>query len=179
MATGVEYLRAMTCVGLDISAAAKQILFSISLGTHHFLAIAKVRAARRLWSHVVEACGGSPDAGAMQIHTRTSKRVLTERDPYVNLMRNTVAVFAAGLGGAEVITSAPFDSASGLPDDTSRRIARNTPLILQDEAHLHRVVDPPGGSWYLDWLTDRVSEKAWGIFQQVERQGGIPKRQNH
>jgi methylmalonyl-CoA mutase len=173
MATAVEYLRAMTRAGLDSDTAARQILFSISLGTHHFLAVAKLRAARRLWARVVEACGGKPAAGAMRLHARVSKRVLTLRDPYVNLLRNTVACFAAGVGGAEVITSVPFDSVAGLPDGASRRIARNTVLVLQEEAQLHRVIDPPGGSWYLDWLTDQVAEKAWGIFQEVERGGGM------
>jgi methylmalonyl-CoA mutase len=178
MATGVEYLRAMTAgvnpaARLDVDAAARQILFSISLGTHHFLAVAKLRAARRLWARVVEACGGSPAAGAMRVHARVSKRVLTLRDPYVNLLRNTVACYAAGLGGAEAITSVPFDSVAGLPDALARRIARNTVLVLQEEAHLHRVIDPPGGSWYLDSLTDQVAEKAWAIFQEVERGGGM------
>jgi methylmalonyl-CoA mutase len=173
MATAVEYLRAMTRAGLDVDAAARQILFSISLGTHHFLAIAKLRAARKLWARVVEACGGSPQAGAMRVHARVSKRVLTLRDPYVNLLRNTVACFAAGIGGAEAITSVPFDAVAGLPDAQSRRIARNTVLVLQEEAHLNRVIDPPGGSWYLDWLTDQVADKAWVIFQEVERQGGM------
>jgi methylmalonyl-CoA mutase len=173
MATGVEYLRSMTAAGLDIDTAARQILFSVSLGTHHFLVIAKLRAARRLWARVVEACGGSSEAGAMRVHARVSKRVLTLRDPYVNLLRNAVACFAAGVGAAEAITSVPFDSVAGLPDSLSRRIARNTVLILQEEAHLHRVIDPPGGSWYLDSLTDQVAEKAWGIFQEVERGGGM------
>jgi methylmalonyl-CoA mutase len=173
MATAVAYLRAMTGAGLDVSRAARQILFSISVGTHHFLALAKLRAARRLWSRVVEACGGSPAAGAMQLHSRVSKRVLTSRDPYVNLLRNTVACFAAGLGGADAITSVPFDAAIGLPNAFSRRVARNTALVLQEEAHLHRVIDPAGGSWYLDWLADQVAEKAWVIFQEVERLGGM------
>jgi methylmalonyl-CoA mutase len=173
LATGVEYLRALTAAGISIDDAARQMLFSISLGTHHFLAVAKLRAARRLWGHVVEACGGSPAAGAMRLHARVSKRVLTQRDPHVNLLRNTVACFAAGVGGVETITSVPFDAAAGLPDDFSRRIARNTVLVLQEEAHLHRVIDPPGGSWYLECLTDQVAEKAWGIFQEVERQGGM------
>jgi methylmalonyl-CoA mutase len=173
LATAVEYLRALTRAGLDVDAAARQMLFSISLGTHHFLAIAKLRAARRLWSRVVEACGGSPAAGAMRIHSRISKRVLTLRDPYVNLLRNTVACFAAGIGGADAITSVPFDAVVGLPDAVSRRIARNTLLVLQEEARLARVIDPPGGSWYLDWLTDQVAQKAWGIFQEVERAGGM------
>jgi methylmalonyl-CoA mutase len=163
----------MTANRLDVDTAARQILFSISLGTHHFLAIAKLRAARRLWARVVGACGGSPEAGAMRIHARVSKRVLTLRDPYVNLLRNTVACFAAGVGGAEAITSVPFDAGAGLPDGPARRVARNTLLVLQEEAHLHRVIDPPGGSWYLDWLTDQVAEKAWAIFQEVERRGGM------
>jgi len=158
---------------LDVETAARQILFSISVGTHHFLAIAKLRAARRLWSRVVAACGGSAAAGAMRLHSRVSKRVLTLRDPYVNLLRNTVACYAAGLGGAEAITSVPFDTVIGPPDAFSRRVARNTVLVLQEEAHLHRVIDPAGGSWYLDWLTDRLAEKAWGIFQEVERGGGM------
>jgi methylmalonyl-CoA mutase len=173
MATGVEYLRAMAARGLDVDTAARQILFSVSLGTHHFLAIAKLRAARRLWARVVQACGGSPEAGAMRAHARVSKRVLTLRDPYVNLLRNTVACFAAGVGGAEAITSVPFDAVAGLPDGQARRVARNTLLVLQEEAHLHRVIDPPGGSWYLDWLTNEVAEKAWAVFQEVERRGGM------
>jgi len=173
MATAVEYLRAMTAAGLDFDSAARQILFSISLGTHHFLAIAKLRAARRLWSRIVEASGGSPSAAGMHLHARTSKRVLTQRDPYVNLLRNTSAVFAAGLGGAEAITSVPFDAPLGLPDSFSRRIARNTLLVLQEEGHLNRVVDPPGGSWYLDWLTDQVATRGWKLFQEIEREGGM------
>jgi methylmalonyl-CoA mutase len=173
MATAVEYLRAMSRVGMEVDAAARQILFSISLGTHHFLAVAKLRAARRLWARVVEACGGTPASGAMRVHARVSKRVLTVRDSYVNLLRNTVACYAAGIGGAEAITSVPFDAVAGLPDDLSRRIARNTVLVLQEEAHLHRVIDPAGGSWCLDWLTDQVAQKAWAIFQEVERRGGM------
>jgi methylmalonyl-CoA mutase len=173
MATAVAYLRALTAAGIDVDTAARQILFSMSLGTHHFLAIAKLRAARRLWGQVVATCGGSSSAGAMRLHARVSKRVLTQRDPYVNLLRNTAAVFAAGIGGADAITSVPFDAAAGLPDDFSRRIARNTGLILQAEAHLHRVIDPAGGSWYLDWLTEQVAAKAWALFQEIERRGGM------
>jgi len=173
IATGIDYLRAMEAAGLTIESAAKQILFSFSLGTHHFLGIAKLRAARLLWSRVIEACGGSASAGAMRIHARTSKRVLTRRDPYVNILRNSSALFAAILGGSETITSAPFDAAAGLPDDFSRRVARNTPLVLQEEGHLHRVIDPAGGSWYLDSLTEKLAGMAWELFQKIERQGGM------
>jgi len=138
MATAVEYLRAMTRAGLSVDDAARQMLFSISVGTHHFLAVAKLRAARRLWGRAVEACGGSPGAAAMRLHIRISKRVLTQRDPYVNLLRNMVGCFAAGVGGADAITSVPFDSVAALPDALGHRIARNTGLILQEEAHLNR-----------------------------------------
>jgi methylmalonyl-CoA mutase len=173
LATAVAYLRAMTHAGMDFDTAAHQILFSFSLGTHHFLAMAKLRAARRLWWRVVEACGGSNGAGAMRIHARTGDRVLTKRDPYVNILRNTVGVFAGIVGGADVVTSVPLDSIAGLPDDFSRRVARNTFLILQEEGHLHRVIDPAGGSWFLDSITDELANEAWSIFQEIERLGGM------
>ena len=173
MATGVTYLRAMTSYGLSLDDAAKQILFRVELGTHHFLAIAKLRAARRLWSRVVEASGGSPEAGGMIIHARTSNRVLTRRDPYVNILRNTVAMFAASIGGANIITSVPFDCLLRLPDEFSQRVARNTLLVIQEESHLHRVVDPGGGSWFLESVTDQLAEEAWEIFQEIERLGGM------
>lgn len=173
MATGVQYLRTMTGAGMEINAAARQILFRISLGTHHFLAIGKLRAARRLWWQVVEACGGSPSAGKMRIHARTSNRVLTRRDPYVNMLRNTASVFAACIGGAEAITSVPFDHLVGPPNELSRRVARNTLLILQEEGHLNRVIDPAGGSWFLDRIAEDLACEAWPIFQEIERQGGM------
>ncbi len=173
MATAVQYLRSMTGNGMSIDTAARQILFRISIGTHHFLSIAKLRAGRRLWARVVDACGGSADSGAMHVHARTSERVLTRHSPYMNLLRNTVGVFAAGIGGAEAITSLPFDYATGQTDNFSRRVARNTGLILQEESHLHRVIDPAGGSWFLENLTDQIANKAWGIFQEIERQGGM------
>ena len=173
MATAVEYLRALTARHLDVNAAARQILFRVGLGTHHFLSIAKLRAARKLWSRIVEACGGDPAAGAMRVHARTSNRVLTQRDVHVNLLRNAVAVFSAGLGGADAITSVPFDAMTGLPDSFSRRVARNTVLVLQEESHLHRVIDPAGGSWFLDRLTEQLAGQAWDVFQQIERQDGM------
>jgi methylmalonyl-CoA mutase len=98
---------------------------------------------------------------------------MTQRDPYVNLLRNSVSVFAALTGGVDAITSLPFDHAAGLPDDFSRRIARNTVLVLQEESHLHRVMDPAGGSWFLEKLTREIAEKAWGFFQQIESGGGM------
>ncbi|WP_442505265.1 methylmalonyl-CoA mutase family protein [Novipirellula sp. SH528] len=171
MSTAVQYLRAMTDAGMSIDDAANQILFRFSLGTHHFLAIAKLRAARQMWSRILEASGATHVG--MKIHARTGNRVMTQRDPYVNLLRNSVSVFAALIGGVDSITSLPFDHAAGLPDNFSRRIARNTVLILQEESHLHRVMDPAGGSWFLEKLTSEIAAKAWEIFQEIEGQGGM------
>jgi methylmalonyl-CoA mutase len=175
LATAIEYLRAMTGAEMDIDVAAKQLLFRLSLGTHHFLSIAKLRAGRLLWSRVIEACGGSAASAAMHTHCRLSNRVLTKNDPFVNILRNTVGVFSAGIGGAEAITSIPFDYAIGQSEDFGRRVARNTGLVLQQEAHLHRVIDPAGGSWFIEKLTRQLAEKSWEIFQEIERHGGMIK----
>ncbi|MEM1210165.1 MAG: methylmalonyl-CoA mutase family protein [Planctomycetota bacterium] len=175
MATAVVYLRALTGAGLSPDAAARQLMFSFGVGTNLFLAVAKLRAARRLWAQVAAHCGVSDDLArtGMTMHVRTSKRVLTHRDPYVNMLRGTVCTFAAAAGGAQIITCEPFDKALGLPDAFSRRIARNTQAILAEESHLAQVVDPAGGSWMVESLTDQLCDKAWPIFQDVERQGGM------
>ncbi len=172
-ATGLEYMRALQKAGFTPARAASQMLFHLSLGTHHFMAIAKLRAMRWVWTRIVEACGSPPSSNAIRIHARTSRRVLTQHDPYVNLLRNSVAVFAAGIGGADAITSVPFDDAVGLPDAFSRRVARNSVLVLQDEAQLHRVLDPAGGSWFLDRLTDQLAHAAWKLLQEIEAGGGM------
>ena len=175
MATAFQYLKAMTDAGLSVDEAAKQITFAYSLGCNFFLAIAKLRAARKLWTRLLEACGAEDAAGvgSMQMHVRTSKRVLTARDPWVNLLRNTVTTFAGAIGGAQVITSEPFDKAIGLPDAFSRRIARNTQVILQEESHLAKVIDPAGGCYFIENLTDELAEKGWAELQKIEEQGGM------
>ena len=176
MATGVAYLRAMTAAGLGIDAACRQITFDFSLGTHFFKEIARLRAARRLWARVCGACGASGEAGAMRFgasNASTAQRALTQRDPWVNILRATVGCFAAAVGGAESICVAPFDSRLGLPGEQGRRIARNTQVILQEESHLGRVIDPAGGCWFIEKLTDELAEAAWKLFQEIERQGGV------
>lgn len=173
LATAVAYLRVLTEGGLNLDAAARQILFRVSLGTHHFLAIGKLRALRRLWGRVLETCGTPAAASAMRVQARTSDRVLTRRDPYVNVLRNAASVFSAIVGGADVVTSVPLDHLIGLPDESARRIARNTALVLQEESHLHRVIDPAGGSWFLETITDQLADEAWRIFQEIERRGGM------
>ncbi|MEM9084277.1 MAG: methylmalonyl-CoA mutase subunit beta, partial [Planctomycetota bacterium] len=173
MATGVEYLRRLTEHGMSVDAAANQMLFSYVVGTNFFLAASKLRAARRLWSRIVEASNGSESAQRMRMHVRTSKRVITQRDPWVNMLRNTVCCFAAGMVGADSVTLPGFDAAIGHPSPMSARIARNTQIILQEESHLHRVVDPAGGSWFIESLTDELAQKAWAIFQEIEWLGGM------
>lgn len=175
LATGIEYLRAMERAGLDVNTASRQILFRYSVGCRLFMAIAKLRAARRLWARVIEACGGDDTARRMTLQVRTARRVLTTRDPWVNMLRNTICCFAGAVAGADVITTAPFDAAIGEPDEFSRRVARNTQLLLREESHLHRVIDPAGGSWFIERLTDELAEKAWAILQEIEGQGGMAK----
>lgn len=173
MATAVAYLRAMTAAGLDIDTACRQIAFTIPVGTDFFLGIAKLRAARMLWARVAEACGASAGARAIRLHATTAARVVSQRDPWVNMLRVTVTSFAAGIAGADSVTALPFDAALGLPSDFSRRIARNTQIILQEESNLTRVIDPAGGSWYVETLTRQVAERAWAEFQALEAEGGM------
>lgn len=175
VATGLDYLRALTDAGLDLDTAARQIAFNMGVGCRFYLAIAKIRAARKLWAAVVEASGGSAEAQKMRLRVCTGRRVLTLRNQSLNILRNTVACYAGALAGAEIITTTPFDAPTGLPSEASRRNARNTQLILAEECHLARVVDPAGGSWYIEWYTDEVAKGAWSVFQQVEAQGGMLK----
>lgn len=175
MATGVAYLRAMEAHGLSVDRAAGQLLFVFALRTDIFLEVAKLRAARALWSRVVVACGGSSDAGRMVVHARTSPWDRTVRDPWVNLLRSTTECFAAAAGGADSIHAGPFDDAIGEPDDFSRRIAFNTQLLLREESHLHAVADPAGGSWYVEALTEQLVRDAWAELQAIEEAGGMAK----
>jgi len=173
LGTGVEYLRALTATGMDVNSAAKQIVFSASLGCRFYLAIAKIRAARKLWGEVIASCGGDASAQVMRLHTTTSRRVLTTRNPALNILRNTAACYAGAIAGADAITTVPFDGPAMLSTELSRRNARNTQLILAEECHLNHVIDPAGGSWYIDWYTGQLAEKAWALFQQIEAQGGM------
>ncbi|MEU3859240.1 methylmalonyl-CoA mutase family protein [Streptomyces sp. NPDC028722] len=171
LATGVAYLRELTEAGLGVEQAVRQLEFRYAATADQFLTIAKLRAARRLWARVAEVCG-APDAGAQVQHVVTSPVMMSRRDPWVNMLRTTVATLAAGVGGADSVTVLPFDHAIGLPDAFARRIARNTSSILIEESHLARVIDPAGGSWYVERLTDELADSAWQFFRSVERDGG-------
>lgn len=171
LSTGVACLRALTAAGLSVEEACAQLEFRYAATADQFLTIAKLRAARRLWARVAEVCG-APDAGAQRQHAVTSSVMMTRRDPWVNMLRTTLACLGAGVGGAESVTVLPFDHALGLPDAFARRIARNTSTILIEESHLARVTDPAGGSWYVERLTDELAAAAWSFFQEIERAGG-------
>ncbi|MCK4872696.1 MAG: methylmalonyl-CoA mutase small subunit [Phycisphaerales bacterium] len=173
IATGIEYLRVMERTGLDVIEAAEQTVFTYSVGCRLFLEMAKLRAARRLWSRVIESSTTGKTTTPMRMRVRSAARVHTVCDPWVNILRNTICCFAAAAGGAESITTSPFDARIGEPDALSRRVARNTQLLLRDESNLHRVVDTAGGSWFIEKLTDELAENAWTILQEIERKGGM------
>jgi methylmalonyl-CoA mutase len=172
LATGTAYLRELTAAGLPVDAALAQLEFRFAVGADQFTSIATLRAARRLWARVAEVCGAGPKAGAQAQHAVTSPVMMTRRDPWVNLLRTTVATLAAGVGGADAVTVLPFDSELGAPDAFARRIARNTSAILLEESHLGRVIDPAGGSWYVEHLTADLARAGWAFFQEIERAGG-------
>lgn len=173
IATGVAYLRDLEAAGVSAAAAFGQIEFRVSANADEFLTIARLRALRRLWARVGEVSGVPSEArGAVQ-HAVTSWRMITRDDPYVNLLRGTIATFSAAVGGAEAVTTLPFDTAVGLPDDFSRRMARNTQLLASEESNIGRVNDPAGGSWYVESLTDQLAGQAWAAFQAIEAAGGM------
>ncbi|MEI4272331.1 methylmalonyl-CoA mutase subunit beta [Klenkia sp. LSe6-5] len=172
VSAGVAYLRALTGEGLTVEQAAAQLEFRFAATADQFTTIATLRAARRLWDRVGEAAGVPAAARGMRQHAVTSSVMTTARDPWVNMLRTTVACFAAGVGGADAVTVQPFDAALGLPDPFARRIARNTQALLLEESHLGRVLDPAGGSWYVESLTDALAHAAWDWFTELERAGG-------
>ncbi|MBV8350386.1 MAG: methylmalonyl-CoA mutase small subunit [Mycolicibacterium sp.] len=175
VAAGVDYLRLLS--GLGATKALRQISFRYAADDDQFMTIAKFRAARRLWARVAEVVGDA-DAGAATIHAVSSLPMMTQRDPWVNMVRTTLAAFGAGVGGADTVLVQPFDvaipgGAPGVPTGFSRRIARNTQLVLLEESNIGRVLDPAAGSWYVDDLTERLARQAWENFQQIEANGGF------
>ncbi len=173
MATAVDYLRHITQSGLGIDDACRQVAFTLTCDTDVFLTIAKFRAARRFWARVAEVCGGTGASLNAPLYALTAPRMMSRRDPWVNMLRGTAACFAAGAGGADAITVLPFEHAVGLPTSLGRRIARNSQIVLQEESSISRVADPAGGSWLAESLTHELAEKAWALFQELEGSGGL------
>jgi methylmalonyl-CoA mutase len=177
VAAGVDYLRLLSAQGISAPNALQQISFRFAADDDQFMTIAKLRAARQLWARVAEVAG-APDAGGATVHAVTSRPMMAQRDPWVNMLRTTLAAFAAGVGGADTVGVHTFDSAipGGLPGAATtfaRRMARNTQLLLLEESHVGRVLDPGGGSWFIEDLTRALAEQAWSHFQDVEAKGGF------
>ncbi|WP_165618143.1 methylmalonyl-CoA mutase small subunit [Mycolicibacterium porcinum] len=177
LAAAVAYLRLLGDGGVAVPDALRQISFRYAADDDQFMTIAKLRVARQLWARVAEVLGAG-DAGAARIHAVSSLPMMTQRDPWVNMLRTTLAAFSAGVGGADTVQVLPFDAAiPGGLDGTSasfaRRIARNTQLLLLEESHIGQVLDPAGGSWFVEDLTAQLAEQAWEHFQNIEARGGF------
>ncbi len=172
LSAGVAYLRALTDNGLDIETARSLIALRFAADADEFLGVAKFRAARRLWARIEEACGLAPRPAL--IFAETAWRMMSRRDPWNNILRGTLAVFSAAVGGADTITVLPFTQASGAADGFARRLARDTQLVLQDESHIDAVDDPTSGAGGFESLTDDLSARAWAAFQETEAEGGLP-----
>jgi methylmalonyl-CoA mutase len=169
IATGAAYLRLLADEGFTVDQSAQLIEFRLAATDEQFPTIAKFRAVRRLWARVLEASGG---AGEMALHAVTSRPMTSRRDPWVNMLRGTVATFAAGVGGADALTVVPFDEPIGLPDAFGRRIARNTSSLLIEESHVATVSDPAGGSYAVEKLTDDLVIAGWAELGRIESDGG-------
>ncbi len=170
LAVAVAYLRALEAGGIAVPEARRMLGFRLAADADQFLTMAKFRALRKLWARVEDACGLPPAPAA--IAAETAWRMMTRRDPFVNMLRATAAVAAAGLGGADSIAVMPYTAAIGLPDGFARRVARNTQLILLEESNLARVADPAAGSGALESLTRDLCVTAWSLFQEIEKAGG-------
>ncbi|MFP4461887.1 MAG: methylmalonyl-CoA mutase family protein [Thermotogota bacterium] len=171
--TAVYYINELLDKGLAIDEITNEITFSFSVASYFFLEIAKLRAARILWTNIVEAYGGQKESGKISIHARTSARTQTIYDPYVNMLRDTSQAFSAILGGVDSLHVSPFEERKGVVSDFSKRIAKNVQLILKEECHLTMPIDPTGGTWYIEKVTDELSQKAWERFQKIVGKGGI------
>ncbi|MFK3891518.1 methylmalonyl-CoA mutase [Sphingomonas sp. NPDC079357] len=176
IADGMEYVKYGVASGLDIDKFAGRLSFFFAIGMNFFMEIAKLRAARVLWHRVMTQLGARDERSKMlRTHCQTSGVSLTEQDPYNNVMRTTIEAMAAMLGGTQSLHTNALDEAIALPTDFSARIARNTQLVIQEETGMTNVVDPLGGSYYVEALTKRLVDDAWAIIERVEREGGMAK----
>ena len=170
LASAVSYARALEAAGLRAGEALGRVTLGLSADNMTFVTLAKTRAARMLWGRLCEATGVAVPA---RIEARSSRRMLSAADAWTNLLRLTAAGFGAGAGGADALVLDPFDVVAGAPSALAVRQARNIQLVLMEEAHLGRVADPAGGSWFVESLTRELAQAAWGLFQTIEAGGGI------
>ena len=180
IADGREYAKAAMASGLDLDAFAGRLSFFFAIGMNFFMEVAKLRAARKLWHRVMTDLGAKDERSKMlRTHCQTSGVSLTEQDPYNNVIRTTVEAMAAMLGGTQSLHTNALDEAIALPTDFSARIARNTQIVLQEETGMTHVVDPLGGSYYVEALTQELYDKAWEIIERVEADGGMARAVAH
>ena len=171
LASAVAYLRALEQGGMALEAAREAVYFRLSADADQFLTTAKFRAARKLWGRIEDSCGLAPKPA--MVTAETAWRMMTRHDADANMLRTTIAVAAAGLGGADAVTVLPHTAPLGLPDAFARRIARNTQLLLLEESNLARVADPAAGSGALEAMTEQLCQLAWSMFQEMEKVGGV------
>jgi methylmalonyl-CoA mutase len=171
LATAVAYLRALEAAGFDLDKARERIAVLLVADADEFVTLAKFRAIRRLWARVEQACGLDPKP--LRVHAETAWRMMTRRDPFVNILRGGMAAAAAGMGGADGVCILPYTQALGLPDAFARRVGRNSQIVLIEESHLARVSDPAAGAGGFEALTAQIAEAAWEAFQAIEGEGGI------
>jgi methylmalonyl-CoA mutase len=176
LADGKEYVKTALAKGLDVDAFAGRLSFFWAIGMNFYLEIAKMRAARLLWSRIMKDFGAKSAKSLMlRTHCQTSGWSLTEQDPYNNVVRTTIEAMAAVFGGTQSLHTNSFDEAIALPTETSARIARNTQLILQEETHITHVIDPWAGSYMMEKLTQDMADAAWAIIEEVDAQGGMTR----
>ena len=173
LSAGHDYLVRLTDAGLDVDAAARKLRFSFSVSSNYFMEIAKFRAARMLWANIVKGYGPAKNCACkMQIHAETSRWNQTVYDPYVNMLRGTTEAMSATIAGVHSMEVMPFDASFENPTEFSKRIARNVELLLKNESHFDQVVDPAGGSYYVENLTQSIAAEAWKLFLEIEEKGG-------
>ncbi len=173
MATGVEYMNQLIDKGLKPEDIASKMRFSFGVGSFYFMEVSKFRAARILWSQICKAYGVEGEAAKMMINAETSYYNQTKLDPYVNMLRVTTEAFSALIGGVDSLRTSPFDEAIRQSDEFSRRIARNTQIILNEESHISNLIDPAGGSYYVEHLTSELAQAAYKLFKEIQAQGGM------
>lgn len=175
LSTGVDYIDEMKKRGISVNFIAGSLVFRFGIGSDFFMEVAKLRASRVLWNKIVEAYGGEKKSRKMFIHGETSTFNQTKYDPYVNMLRTTTEAFSALAGGVNRLTTNTFDLIYGPPDNFSRRNARNVQMILKEESHLDKIIDPAAGSYYVEKLTDEIIKKSWELFLEIEEKGGVKK----
>lgn len=176
LADGMEYIRTGIKAGLKVDDFAPRLSFFWGIGMNHFMEIAKMRAARMIWAKIVKSFGAeNPKSLALRTHSQTSGYSLTEQDPFNNVARTTIEAMAAAFGGTQSLHTNSLDEAIALPTDFSARIARNTQLIIQEELGITKTVDPWGGSYYVEYLTEQLANQAWKLIEEVEELGGMSK----